>query len=89
MRLNLKAIALATGTIWALAILMTGIAKLVWPGYGDAFLQVVASIYPGFDAGRSLGDVIVGSLYALVDGAFGGLVFGWLYNLFVGRSKTI
>jgi len=29
-----------------------------------------------------------GLLYAVVDGAFCGMVFGWLYNLFVGKGSS-
>ncbi len=88
MRLNLKAITLTAGIIWALAIFLVGIINIIWSGYGNAFLQVIASLYPGFDAERSIGDVIVGTVYALVDGAACGFVFGWLYNLFVGKRST-
>jgi ABC-type phosphate transport system permease subunit len=88
MRLNLKAITITAGIIWALAIFLVGIMNLIWSGYGNAFLQVIASLYPGFDAERSIGDVIVGTVYALVDGAACGFVFGWIYNLFVGKSST-
>jgi ABC-type nitrate/sulfonate/bicarbonate transport system permease component len=89
MKLNLRAIAVAAGALWALAILTTGIANLIWPSYGYTFLQIIASLYPGYNAERSLGDVAVGTLYALVDGAFCGLVFGWVYNLFVSSKETI
>jgi hypothetical protein len=51
------------------------------------FLQVVASIYPGYDATRSIGVVIVGTLYALVDGAIFGLILGGLYNLLVSKGS--
>ena len=88
MKLNLKALALTAGILWALVILTTGIANLIWPGYGETFLKAMASLYPGYKAERYIGDVIVGSLYALVDGAFCGLVFGWVYNLFAGRGST-
>lgn len=88
MRLNLKAITLTAGIIWALAIFLVGIINLIWSGYGNAFLQVIASLYPGFDAERSFGNVIVGTIYALVDGAACGFVFGWIYNLFVGKRST-
>ena len=86
MRLNLKAITLTAGILWAFAIFITGIANLIWSGYGDAFLKIIASIYPGFNAEGSIGDVIIGTLYAFVDGAACGLIFGWIYNLFVGKS---
>jgi hypothetical protein len=89
MRLNLKAIALAAGILWGFAIFITGVANLIWSGYGNAFLNIIASLYPGFDADGSFGDVIVGTLYASVDGAFCGFLFGWIYNLFVGKSDTI
>jgi ABC-type phosphate transport system permease subunit len=88
MRLNLKAITLTAGIIWALAIFLVGIINLIWTGYGDAFLKVIASLYPGFNAEGSFGDVIVGTLYALVDGAACGFAFGWVYNLFVGKRST-
>lgn len=88
MKLNLKALVLTAGILWALAIFITAVANLMWSGYGVAFLQAIASVYPGYHASRSIGDVIVGTLYALVDGAICGLVFGWLYNLFVGKKET-
>ena len=89
MKLNLKALVLTAGILWALAIFITAVANLIWSGYGVAFLQAMASVYPGYHASRSIGDVIVGTLYALVDGAICGLVFGWLYNLFVGKKETV
>jgi ABC-type phosphate transport system permease subunit len=87
MKLNLKALALTAGLVWAGAVLMVGVTNLIWPGYGNTFLQLVASIYPGYDATGSVGAVIVGTLYALVDGAIFGLVVGWLYNLFLGKGS--
>ena len=85
MKLNVKALALASGILWAAAVLLTGIANLIWAGYGAAFLQMMASLYPGYHATSSFGSVLIGTLYALVDGAIAGLVLAWLYNLFVGR----
>jgi len=88
MKLNLKALILASGILWALAIFLTGLGNLICAGYGDTFLQVIASVYPGYHATRSLGDVIVGSMYALFDGAVCGLIFGWVYNLFVSKISS-
>jgi hypothetical protein len=88
MKLNVKALALTVGILWALAVLVVGAANLIWSGYGGAFLQLIASIYPGYHAAGSPGDLIVGTLYALLDGAIGGLVFGWLYNLFIGKGAS-
>ena len=85
MKLNLKALVLTAAILWALAVFLVGGANLIWSGYGGAFLRLMASIYPGYHATGSIGDLIVGALYALVDGAICGLVFGLLYNLFAGK----
>ena len=86
MRLNLRALALTAGILWGTVVFLTGILNLTWEGYGDAFLNIIASLYPGYDADCSFGDLLVGTLYALVDGAVCGLAFGWLYNLFSGKN---
>ena len=86
MKFNLKALAATLAILWAGVVFLVGVANLNWPGYGRTFLQMLASIYPGFAASGSFGDVIVGSLYALVDAAILGLIFGWLYNLIASRS---
>jgi hypothetical protein len=88
MKLNIKAFVLTCAILWAAAIFIVGMANLICPGYGAAFLQVMASIYPGYDGSVTFGSVIVGTLYAVVDGAIGGLVFAWLYNMFLGKEIT-
>jgi hypothetical protein len=86
MRLNITAMALAFGLIWGGGLLVVGAANLIWPGYGQAFLQLCASIYPGYRPGTGIGSVITGTIYALVDGGVGGAVFAWLYNSLAGRT---
>lgn len=86
MRLNVTALAVAFAVFWGGAILLFSVANLFWPTYGRAFLDVVASMYPGYAPGTGAGSVLTGTLYGLVDGAFGGLVFGWVYNFVAGRS---
>ncbi len=61
---------------------------MVWPTYGVAFLQLVASIYPGYHATGTFGSLIVATLYGVLDGVVCGLVFGWLYNYFAGRENV-
>lgn len=80
MKLNIGALSLAVGLFWGGSILLVGVSNLIWPGYGGAFLQLAASIYPGYSASASFGQVIIGTLYGLVDGAIGGVIFAWLYN---------
>jgi hypothetical protein len=84
MKVNVKALATVAALMWGiLAMLLMGVANLVWPSYGREFLQVMASVYPGYHATRSFVQVIVGTLYGLLDGAVCGAVFGWLYNRLV------
>ena len=88
MKLNIKALSVAMAILWAAAVFIVGLANLIWPTYGQAFLKVLASLYPGYQAAGTFGDMIAGGLYALVDGAIAGLVFGWLYNLIAGTRNS-
>ena len=88
MKLNLKALTIAFAIFWAGVVFIVGAANLVWPGYGNAFLLMLASIYPGYKASGLFGDMIAGSLYALVDGAIAGLILGWLYNIFARQRSN-
>jgi hypothetical protein len=85
MKVNVKALGFTFALLWGGVVLLVGLGNIGFAGYGAAFLKVVASIYPGYHAIPSFGDVVVGTLYALVDGFIGGLIAGWIYNLFVGR----
>lgn len=83
MKLSVKGLAIALGLVWGgLGMLLVGLSNLIWTGYGGAFLEVMASLYPGYHATASFGQVIVGTMYGVVDGAVAGAVFAWVYNRF-------
>ena len=83
MKLDARAMAVTLGLLWGGALLVVGLANLAWDGYGDGVLSVMASVYPGYQAGTgSLGQALVGAGYALLDGAIGGALLAWIYNLF-------
>ncbi len=84
MKLSIKKFAFSCSIIWGLAILMVSSANMLWPDYGNAFLSVVSSIYPGYEAMQGVVSIIVGTLYALVDAAIGGALFAWIYNALPG-----
>ncbi len=88
MKINIKALSLTVAIVWGGSILLIGLANLIWTTYGVAFLEIAASIYPGYRGPSSFGQVIVGTLYGLVDGFIGGLIIGWLYNLFIPKSSV-
>ncbi len=86
MTINVKAAALTVGLVWGvLGMFVTGVGNLLVPGYGQAFFDVMASVYPGYAATPTVGQVLIGTLYGLLDGAAGGAVFAWLYNTIAPR----
>lgn len=85
MRINAFALSATAALFWGGAILMVGCANLIWPTYGRAFLELAASVYPGYRFGPTIGSVITGTIYGLVDGAIAGALFGWVYN-FISRQ---
>jgi hypothetical protein len=80
MQLSLKAMAIAAGLLWGGAILCVGLINMVDPSYGTNFIQLTSSVYPWFHASRTMGNVVIGTIDGLADGAIAGLVFAWLYN---------
>ena len=80
MKLSVKGLMVAAGFVWALTFFVVAYANLQWPPYGKAFLDLMSSIYPGYKTAQGLQGVLVGTGYALVDGAIAGMLFGWLYN---------
>ncbi|MFQ5741888.1 MAG: hypothetical protein ACE5JX_23075 [Acidobacteriota bacterium] len=88
MKLSLKGMTLAAALAWGvLAMFLTGLGNLIWTGYGQGFLDVMASVYPGYHAQASFGQVFIGTLYGLLDGAVAGAVFAWLYNRFTASQS--
>ena len=80
MKLNILALALASAIIWGLAMLGMTLLNLFSGSYGMQFLQLMSSIYPGYHATRSIGEVVVGTLYGVVDAFIAGAVLAFLYN---------
>jgi len=83
MRFDIKALALACAILWGGATFLVGLVNLIVAGYGQNFLEMLSSCYPGYHATRSIGEVVIVTLYAIADGLIGGFVFGWLYNRLV------
>lgn len=86
MKLSLKSLTITTALFWAGTIFLIAFINFLFPPYGKAFLDLVSSIYPGYKVVGSFTSVIIGTLYALLDGAIGGAVFAWIYNCFADRS---
>ena len=82
-RFNLKALALSLGITWALGLLFLGWVGAF--GWGLEAVDVFSSFYIGYEP-TFIGGVI-GAVWGFIDGAVGGIVIGFLYNLFLPQEK--
>jgi len=82
MKLSVKSLTVTMALFWGGTVFLVALINFLAPPYGEAFLDLVSSVYPGYKVVSSFGSVIVGTLYALVDGAVGGVLFAWMYNMF-------
>ncbi len=80
MKLSVRAMSITSCVLWGGAVLTVGLINLIEPKYGRQFLNLIRSIYPGYQAQSNAKDVVVGTGYALLDGAVGGATFAGLYN---------
>ncbi|RME31621.1 hypothetical protein D6789_02130 [Candidatus Woesearchaeota archaeon] len=78
MALDIKAFALAGGTLWGLGVCFLGIIAMF--GWGASLVTVLSSLYRGYDA--SVLGAVIGGLWGFADGAVGCALFAWLYNTF-------
>ena len=83
MKLSIRALAITTGLFCGLTVFIVGLFNLMQPSHGAAFLDVISSVYPGYHAGT----VIIGTLYGMLDGSIGGVLFALVYNFFSEKLK--
>ena len=87
MPLSPKALAYACAALCGGTVLWIGLINLSSVDYGWELLRLLASVYPGYHADRTLESVMIGTGYALVEGAVVGWLLGWLYNRIVKRKS--
>jgi hypothetical protein len=81
MKLNVAALGLAGGLMWGVVLFLFTMTTTA-TGYGLDFVNLVASVYPGFAV--SYPGAFIGLVYGFVDGFVGFAVLAWLYNFFTG-----
>ena len=87
MKLSPKAMALTFGLLWGAAMLLVGSVNVLDETYGGDFLKMLAGLYPGFEGQGRFGNVLIGSVWGLVDGLIGGWLVAFVYNLFAARES--
>ncbi|MDP8234356.1 MAG: bacteriophage holin [Candidatus Saelkia tenebricola] len=75
--LNVKALGLSLGIIWAIAAFIMGILAMML-GYGGNFVEALGSIYIGYEA--TLKGSIIGAIWGFIDAGICGVIVAWLYN---------
>lgn len=82
MKLNVKALALASGLIWGFGLLILTWWVIMFDGAtGEATL--IGKLYRGYSI--SPAGSVIGLAWGFGDGAIGGAIFAWLYNWLADR----
>jgi len=85
LRFNVWALALTGGVLWSFCVLSVGVCAQ-WLNWGVALRSVMSSLYIGFD--RGVLGIVIGVVWAFPDAFVLLLLFGLLYNVFVGKSRS-
>jgi hypothetical protein len=83
MELRKRALGLALGLVWGLAIMFGTWWLLLWDSPGD-IVSKLSSFYIGYS--YSWGGAIIGFIWGFVDGFIAGVLIAWFYGVF---SKMI
>jgi len=82
-RLSIRGLAVGLGVAWGVCMLFTGwVAIFGWCG---KFVEVMASVYIGFKP-TFIGGIIGGS-WGFIDGAIGGTIIAFVYNLVARKNN--
>ena len=84
MKLHALKFGIATAICWGTGVLMLGL-MVKFMNWGAPFLRILSSIYLGY--AESLSGIIVGTLWALVDGFCAGFFVAFVYNLLLRKSN--
>jgi hypothetical protein len=75
-KLQVNALGISVGIIWALYIFFCGITASF--GWGVGLVDSISSLYVGY--GPSFLGAVIGAIWGFVDGYIAGAVIAWLYN---------
>lgn len=78
MKLNPRALALTSGILWGLAVMICTWWVLIFQTGGETF-KLLNNFYFGYSV--SFVGSLIGLVWGFVDGLICGFIFAWLYNL--------
>lgn len=76
MKLDVKWLGFAFGIVWAAGVLLLGIAAM--NGYAEDMVVILSSMYMWYAA--SVTGILIGALWAFVDGFICWALIAWIYN---------
>ena len=76
-KLDVKALGLTLGIIWAGAIFIMGMAAMLF-NYGAGFIAAIGRVYIGTNA--TILGILIGVMWGFVDAGIGGVLIALLYN---------
>lgn len=85
MKLDIKAFSITCGLIWGFGLLLGTWWIMLFDG-SITEPNLISRVYRGYSI-TPLGSLI-GCAWALVDGAAGGAIFAWLYNLLAAKGAA-
>ena len=88
MHVSSRVMTATTALLWGGCMLFVGLVNLAAPAYGIDFLRMMSSVYPGFQPAHKIGEVLLGTVYGLIDGAIAGVLFAWLYNWIARETSS-
>jgi hypothetical protein len=83
-KLNVKALGLAIGIVWASGVVFCIIFSIKTK-ICEEFVKIISSLYLGVDV--SLKGAALGGVWAFLDGAFAGILIAIIYNFFARQKK--
>lgn len=83
-RISSVSLGLAMGIVWGVSIFLMGVVATYYT-YGKPFVATMGALYLGYEP--SLLGSAIGGVIGFVDAFIGGIILGWLYNLFAHCCK--
>ena len=78
-KIGVKKIAVASGVTWGLGVFFAGVFAAATGGFCLDFVNVMGSMYIGY--APTYAGAVIGGIWALIDGAVAGAIFGYIYNM--------